>query len=225
MDAKVNDWVVTPRIGKAVEINALWYNALRIMADFAGIIGQEADLYEKLAEDVQEGFSRFWNREAGYCYDVLDTPNGDDLSLRPNQLLAVSLPHSPLDPSKQRSIVDTCGRILLTAHGLRSLSPEDTNYTGDYGGDQLKRDAAYHQGTVWGWLIGPFVTAHLKVYQNPELARSYLEPLIQHLFDHGVGTISEIFDGDPPFTPRGCVAQAWSVAEIIRAWHLTEDEL
>jgi predicted glycogen debranching enzyme len=225
LEAKVNDWVVTPRIGKAVEINALWYNALRIMADFAGIIGQEADLYEKLAEDVQEGFSRFWNREAGYCYDVLDTPNGDDLSLRPNQLLAVSLPHSPLDPSKQRSIVDTCGRILLTAHGLRSLSPEDTNYTGDYGGDQLKRDAAYHQGTVWGWLIGPFVTAHLKVYQNPELARSYLEPLIQHLFDHGVGTISEIFDGDPPFTPRGCVAQAWSVAEIIRAWHLTEDEL
>ncbi len=223
MDAKVDNWVVTPRIGKAVEINALWYNALRIMTNFAGITGQDAAPYEKLAAEVKEGYSRFWNPDLGYCYDVLDTPDGDDLSLRPNQLFAVSLPFSPLDEAQQRSIVDVCSRTLLTAHGLRSLSPEDPNYTGEYGGDQLKRDAAYHQGTVWAWLIGPFVAAHLRVYQNPDLARSYLIPLIYHLSDHGVGSISEIFDGDPPFTPRGCIAQAWSVAEVIRAWHLTEN--
>ena len=223
MDAKVDNWVVTPRIGKAVEINALWYNTLRIMTNFAGITGQDAAPYEKLAAEVKEGYGRFWNPELGYCYDVLDTPDGDDLSLRPNQLFAVSLPFSPLDEAQQRSIVDVCSRNLLTAHGLRSLSPEDSNYIGEYGGDQLKRDAAYHQGTVWAWLIGPFVAAHLRVYQNPDLARSYLTPLIHHLSNHGVGSISEIFDGDPPFTPRGCIAQAWSVAEVIRAWHLTEN--
>ncbi|MGB4872528.1 MAG: amylo-alpha-1,6-glucosidase, partial [Candidatus Promineifilaceae bacterium] len=114
-------------------------------------------------------------------------------------------------------------RHLLTAHGLRSLSPDDDDYIGSYGGDQLKRDGAYHQGTVWAWLIGPFVTAHLRVYNDTAVARSFLRPLIQHMADHGVGSISEIFDGDPPFTPRGCIAQAWSVAEVLRAWQLTED--
>ncbi len=223
MDAKVNDWVVTPRIGKAVEINALWYNALCIMADFARQLGKETTLYDSLASDARAGFARFWSAEMGYCYDVLDTPSGeDDLSLRPNQLLAVSLSYSPLDTQQQRGIVDACSRNLLTAHGLRSLSAEDPQYIGAYGGDQVKRDGAYHQGTVWGWLIGPYVCAHLKVYQDAQEAQSFLSSLLQHLAIHGVGSISEIFDGDPPFNPRGCIAQAWSVAEVLRAWQLSE---
>lgn len=223
MDAKADDWVVTPRIGKPVEVNALWYNALRIMADFAEALDGDPSFYSSLAGKVKEGFGRYWDQEMGYCFDVLDTPSGeDDLSLRPNQLFAVSLPYSPLNEARQRSIVDACGRLLLTPHGLRSLSPQDSAYIGHYGGDQVKRDGAYHQGTVWSWLIGPFVTAHLRVYKDLSLARSYLTPLIQHLADHGVGSISEIFDGDPPFTPRGCIAQAWSVAEILRAWEMTE---
>lgn len=224
MDAKVNDWVVTPRIGKPVEINALWYNALRIMADFATLLGKDGTAYAQLAAKVAEGYGRFWNPKMGYCYDVLDGPDGHDGSLRPNQLFAVSLPHSPLPPEKQRSIVDACARHLLTAHGLRSLSPDDKTYVGHYGGDQRKRDSAYHQGTVWGWLIGPFVSAHQRVYQNPAEAFSYTSSLIHHLADHGVGSISEIFDGDPPFTPRGCFAQAWSVAEVLRVWQETEQE-
>ncbi len=221
MDAKVNDWVVTPRIGKPVEINALWYNALRIMAEFATMLGEDGAAYSKLAEKAKMGFGRFWNEEMGYCYDVLDGPDGHDGSLRPNQLFAVSLPYSPLPLASQRSIVDACARHLLTAHGLRSLSPDDKTYIGQYGGDQRKRDGAYHQGTVWGWLIGPFVSAHLRVYQNPAEAFSYTASLFHHLADHGVGSISEIFDGDPPFTPRGCFAQAWSVAEVLRVWQET----
>lgn len=221
MDAKVDDWVVTPRCGKAVEINALWYNALCTMVDFARKLGEDAAPYEELAAKAKDGFGRFWNEEMGYCYDVIDGPTGDDLSLRPNQLLAIALPHSPLEAARQRSIVDACGRHLLTPHGLRTLSPEDEAYIGHYGGDQQKRDEAYHQGTAWGWLIGPFVSAHLRVYADPQQARSYLMPLIYHLASHGVGSISEIFDGDPPFTPRGCIAQAWSVAELLRTWQMT----
>jgi predicted glycogen debranching enzyme len=223
MDAKVEGWVVTPRAGKPVEINALWYNALRIMAAFARQLGRDAAAYETLAGQAQAGFARFWHQENGYCYDVLDTPLGtDDLSLRPNQLFAVSLSFSPLAPAQQRAVVAACARNLLTAHGLRSLSPADADYIGLYGGDLVKRDSAYHQGTVWAWLIGPFVTAHLKVYQDPQASRSYLLSLLQHLGIHGVGSINEIFDGDPPFTPRGCIAQAWSVAEVLRAWRLAE---
>ena len=223
MDAKIDDWVVTPRTGKPVEINALWYNALLATAEIGRELGEDMSEYEALASRVKQGFQRFWNEEYGYCFDVLDTPQGeDDTSLRPNQLLAVSLAHSPLDYRQQRSIVDACGRYLLTAHGLRSLSPEDDDYIGHYGGDMYKRDGAYHQGTTWGWLIGPFVEAHLRVYNNHALARSYLTSLLQHLEAHGVGSISEIFDGDPPFTPRGCTAQAWSVAELLRAWRLTD---
>ena len=218
MDAKVSDWVVTPRIGKPVEVNALWYNALCSLAAFARCLGEPANRYEALAEQARSGFVRFWNEEAGYCADVIDGPNGDDPALRPNQLLAVSLPHSPLDVRQQRAVVDVCARHLLTSHGLRSLAAEDPGYMGHYGGDQHQRDAAYHQGTVWAWLIGPFVSAHLRVYGDRERARSFLEPFIHHLADHGVGSISEIFDGNPPFTPRGCIAQAWSVAELLRAW-------
>jgi predicted glycogen debranching enzyme len=218
MDAKVGDWVVTPRSGKAVEINALWYNALCSLAEFSTDLGEPATEYEALARKARAGLARFWSHELGYCYDVIDGPDGDDASLRPNQLLAVSLYHSALEPDHQRAIVDVCAQHLLTSHGLRSLSTDDPAYKGHYEGDQRRRDGAYHQGVVWAWLIGPFVSAHLRVYDDPVLARSFLEPLLDHLSGACVGSISEIFDGDPPFTPRGCGAQAWSVAEVLRTW-------
>jgi predicted glycogen debranching enzyme len=226
MDAKVGDWVVTPRTGKAVEINALWFNALRILADVAHRLGEPARCgtaaeYEELAQRVQASFGRFWNDALGYCYDVVDGPGGDDAGLRPNQLLAVSLHHSPLGREQQRAVVEVCARHLLTSHGLRSLAPGDPAYVGRYGGDPRQRDAAYHQGAVWAWLIGPFVSAHLRVYGDRALARSYLAPLLDHLSSGCVGSISEIFDGDPPFAPRGAIAQAWSVAEVLRAWRAT----
>ena len=218
MDAKVGGWVVTPRIGKPVEINALWYNALRAMATLARIAKKSSGEYENLAARAAAGFARYWNESLGYCHDVLDGPEGDDPALRPNQIFAVSLPESPLAPARQKAIVDACARALVTSHGLRSLAPDHPRYVGGYGGDQRSRDGAYHQGTVWGWLLGPFVTAHLKVYRDPARARSFLEPMGRHLQSHGLGTMGEIFDGDPPFTPRGCIAQAWTVAEILRAW-------
>ncbi len=218
MDAKVGDLVVTPRIGKPVEINALWYNALCTMAEFAPRTGQSATPYEQAAERAQGSFGRFWNNAVGCCYDVLDSPHGHDDALRPNQLLAVALPHSPLPADQQRAVVDSCAHHLLTSHGLRSLDPRHPNYVGTYGGNQAQRDNSYHQGTVWGWLIGPFICAHLRVYNDPHLARAFLAPFEHHLGAHGVGSISEIFDGDAPFTPRGCIAQAWSVAEVLRAW-------
>jgi predicted glycogen debranching enzyme len=221
MDAKVDDWVVTPRIGKPIEVNALWYNALRAMAKFARQLGKPHQEYEAMAERAKYRFSRFWNEETGYCYDVLDSPDGDDPSLRPNQIFAVSLPESPLTPAQQRGVVETCGGMLLTSHGLRSLASNHPQYQGKYGGNQYQRDGAYHQGTVWGWLLGPFVLAHLRVYKNPEQARQFLEPMANHLKAHGVGSLSEIFDGDAPMTPRGCIAQAWTVAEVLRAWLAT----
>jgi predicted glycogen debranching enzyme len=225
MDAKVGDWVVTPRIGKAVEINALWYNAVRITADFLSRLGEDSEPYVHLSDQIRDGFAHFWNQPAGYCYDLLGGPQGDDPALRPNQLLAVSLPHSPLSPVQQRSVVDVCAKKLVTPHGLRTLAPEEKGFIGRYGGDRRKRDAAYHQGTVWSWLIGPFVSAHLRVYDDTEAAKAFLNPLIQHLSDHGVGSISEIFDGDEPFTARGCFAQAWGVAELLRVWQtITEAE-
>jgi predicted glycogen debranching enzyme len=223
MDAKVDNWVVTPRIGKPVEINALWFNALKTIAKFARQINLPYQEYEAIAERAQVRFSRFWNQETNYCYDVLDSPDGDDPSLRPNQIFAVSLPESPLTTAQQQQIVDVCGRMLLTSHGLRSLSPDHPQYQGKYGGNQYQRDGAYHQGTVWGWLLGAFVTAHLKIYKNPQQARKFLEPMANHLYDRGVGSLSEIFDGDVPITPRGCIAQAWTVAEVLRAWVRTEN--
>jgi glycogen debranching enzyme len=143
---------------------------------------------------------------------------GDDATLRPNQIFAVSLPHSALAPEQQRSVVETCGRFLLTSFGLRSLGSNHLQYRGYYGGNSFQRDSAYHQGTVWAWLLGPFVIAHLRVYQNPHLARTFLNPMINHLSTAGLGTISEIFDGNAPMSPQGCIAQAWSVGEILRAW-------
>ncbi len=222
MDAKVGDWVVTPRIGKPVEVNALWLNALVTMTRFSQKLDQPADAYEKLAERARTGFQRFWNDSVGYCFDVLDTPEGNDATLRPNQILAVSLPESPLRPVQQRGVVDACARTLLTSNGLRSLAPGHPQYVGRYGGDPRQRDGSYHQGTVWGWLLGPFALAHLRVYGDAAAALSFLEPMAHHLRLHGVGTASEIFDGDPPFTPRGCIAQAWTVAEVLRAWSVLQ---
>jgi glycogen debranching enzyme len=218
MDAKVGDWVVTPRIGKPVEVNALWYNALVTMAHFAQVLDKPADEYKARTEQARAGFQRFWNEAAGRCFDVIDGPEGNDPSLRLNQVFAVSLPESPLSSEQQRAIVDVCARCLLTSHGLRSLAPSDPRYQGHYGGGPRERDAAYHQGTVWGWLLGPFALAHLRVYNDPVQAGSFLAPIVSHLNVHGLGTASEIFDGDAPFTPRGCIAQAWTVAEVLRAW-------
>jgi predicted glycogen debranching enzyme len=221
MDAKIEDWVVTPRTGKAVEINDLWYNALRSMADFARLLGEvDADEYDTLANRVESSFSRFWNEELGYCYDVIDTPTGNDSSLRPNQLFACSLENSPLNQQQIKSIVDICGRKLLTSIGLRSLSPDHPDYKGDFDGTPYERDSRYHQGTVWAWLIGAYALAHYKAYQNKEAARAVLEPFSHHLADYCVGSITEVAQGDPPFLPKGAVAQAWSVAEVLRAWML-----
>ena len=220
MDAKVGDWVVTPRIGKPVEINALWYNALCILSSLATRLGysQEATWYRARAQKTQTGFARFFLPEKGHCIDVLDGPIGHDASLRPNQIFAVSLPNSPLLPAQQRAVVDVCARELYTSRGLRSLAPGEPAYVGRYGGDVRSRDGAYHQGTVWGWLLGPFALAHFRVYGDADRAREFLLPMLDHLDEAGLGQISEIFDGDPPFLPRGCVAQAWSVAEWLRAF-------
>jgi predicted glycogen debranching enzyme len=219
MDAKVGDWVVTPRIGKPVEINALWFNALETMASLAPATKQSAEPFAKLAARVKQNFAKFWNAFAGYCYDIIDAPGiGNDAALRPNQIFAVSLPHSPLPTEQQKAIVDICAHRLVTSYGLRSLAQNEPGYQGHYGGNVRERDGAYHQGTVWGWLLGPFVLAHLRVYADRVAALSFLEPLGKQIHSHGLGTLSEIFDGDPPFTPRGCIAQAWTVAEVLRAW-------
>lgn len=226
MDAKIGDWVVTPRTGKPIEVNALWYNALRSMERFAQQLGQPQQVYREMAQLMLDGFQRFWQPTRGYCADVLDGPQGDELTLRPNQIFAVSLPlvagaadyPALLTTEQQQAVVEICGRRLLTSYGLRSLASDDPQYQGTYGGDQVQRDSQYHQGTVWGWLLGPYVQAHYRVYQNPEQALSLLSPVANHLQTHGLGSISEIFDGDPPFDPRGCFAQAWSVAEVLRAW-------
>jgi predicted glycogen debranching enzyme len=225
MDALVNNQVITPRRGKPIEINALWYNALIIMSDFAKIVGQPPEQYARMADTTKKGFARFWQSDKNYCFDVIDvfdTPNlsdgANDSSLRPNQLFAVSLPESPLNLEQQKKVVDICEQFLWTSHGLRSLDPNNYQYIGKYGGNQYSRDSAYHQGTIWSWLIAPFALAHLRVYDNPAQALTFLEPIAYHLHSAGLGSISEIFEGDPPYRPRGCIAQAWSVAEVLRAW-------
>jgi predicted glycogen debranching enzyme len=223
MDAKIGDWVVTPRTGKPVEINALWINALETMEQFARLLSKSTENYGRLSLQAKNSFQKFWNAERNCCFDVIDVPGapkngGKDAALRPNQILAVSLPVSPLPKDQQKSVVDICAERLLTSHGLRSLAPGEPDYQGHYGGDQRSRDAAYHQGTVWGWLLGPFALAHLRVYNDPPVALRYLEPLGSHIGALGLGTLAEIFDGDPPHTPRGSIAQAWTVGEILRAW-------
>jgi predicted glycogen debranching enzyme len=219
MDAKIGDWVVTPRTGKPVEINALWINALESMAGFARMLGEPANACEEMAVRAKNSFQKFWNQDRGYCFDVIDSPGiGNDAALRPNQIFAVSLPVSPLTSEQQKSVVDACARHLLTSYGLRSLAPFESGYIAHYGGSPRDRDAAYHQGTVWGWLLGPFALAHYRVYRDREAALRFLEPLGRQIHSSGLGTLSEIFDGDAPFTPRGCIAKAWSVGEVLRAW-------
>ena len=219
MDAKPADRAITPRHGKAVEVNALWINALRHMAAFSRLCEAEPGYYDGLAERAARSFERFWNAERGYCFDVLDGPEGrPDPCLRPNQLLALSLGERLLREEQERSVLAICSQRLLTRHGLRSLDPLDPEYRGQYGGDVFQRDAAYHQGTVWGWWLGPFALAHARIHADPAGALSFLEPMAQHLSGAGLGSISEIFDGDAPHQPRGCPAQAWSVAEVLRAW-------
>jgi predicted glycogen debranching enzyme len=221
MDAKVDDWVVTPRRGKPVEINALWIHALRLMAQFAQRLGRpdEAPAYLQQAAQATQSFrQRYWFAEGGYLYDVIDGPHGDDPSLRPNQLFALSLEPDLLTPEAARAVVDVCAQQLLTSYGLRSLAPTHEDYQGIFTGDRYARDGAYHQGTVWSWLIGPFVEAHYNVYRDRATALSFLRPFAQHLHDLCVGSISEVFDGDAPHLPRGCAAQAWSVAEVLRMW-------
>jgi predicted glycogen debranching enzyme len=219
MDAKIGDWVVTPRTGKAVEINALWINALETMTELARVLKIASDNYQTLASKAKEGFHRFWNSERRCCYDVIDAPGiGNDASLRPNQIFAVSLPVSPLPREQQKAVVDSCATQLLTPYGLRSLAPGEAGYQGHYGGGPRERDAAYHEGTVWAWLLGPFALAHHRVYGDRAAAMDFLEPLGSAIQRYGLGTLGEIFDGDAPFAPKGCIAQAWSVGETLRAW-------
>ena len=223
MDAKVGDHVITPRRGKPVEIQALWYNALRVLEGLArefGFADDERKFAARAARAHDSFNEQFWNEEAGCLYDVV---NGHerDASLRPNQIFAVSLQYSMLSGERARLVVEAVERELLTPYGLRSLAPSDSRYRGLYGGGPAERDAAYHQGTVWAWLIGPFVTAYLKVNGRTPAAlgraQTLLTSLVEHLKEAGLGHVSEIFDGDAPHAPRGCVAQAWSVAELLRA--------
>jgi glycogen debranching enzyme len=220
MDAKAGERVITPRIGKPVEINALWFAALKTIATFAERCDEAAQPYEDAATRVRESFGRFWNAERGCCFDVLDGPAGNDPAIRPNQLFAVALAPELLAPERARCVVDVCARDLLTPVGLRTLAPSDPAYAGHYGGDRMARDGAYHQGTVWPWLLGTFVRAHLNVYADRTLARSFIAPLADALVGYGIGTLGEIFDGDAPHAPCGTIAQAWSVAEFIAALRL-----
>ncbi len=225
MDAKVGDWVVTPRRGKAVEINALWYNALCLMQQWHDEEKDSATSQDMAAraEKVRDAFNRrFWCDSEQYLYDVIDGPDGNDLACRPNQLLAISLTYPVLDEAHWPAVLKVATERLLTPVGLRSLAPGHPLYKPKYYGDLRSRDAAYHQGTAWGWLIGPYIDAFLKVHpQNAPEARQVLQGFVAHLGEAGIGSISEIFDAESPFTPRGCIAQAWSVAEVLRCWAKT----
>jgi predicted glycogen debranching enzyme len=222
MDAKVGEWVVTPRRGKAVEINALWYNALRLMEEWTRDevgAGSEASV-SKHAQRVHASFNkRFWYDAGGFLYDVVDGEEGNDPRCRPNQIVALSLRYPVLDASRWERVLEVVAQRLLTPVGLRSLAPGEPDYRARYDGDLRARDAAYHQGTVWAWLLGPFVDAWLRVHPGDhESVGRFLAGCFDHLSEACVGSVGEIFDAEPPFTPRGCVAQAWSVAEVLRCW-------
>ena len=230
MDAKCDGWVVTPRRGKAVEINALWYNALRLLEGWTRAVGDaaRADELSGHAERCRRSFNeRFWYEEGRHLFDVVESGelNGaNDQACRPNQLLAISLEHPVLEEARWEPVLDIVREKLLTPVGLRSLSPDHFDFKPTYHGDLKTRDAAYHQGTVWGWLIGPFIDAWLKVHPDDRAgARRTLAGFLPHLDEACVGSISEVFDAVPPFHARGCIAQAWSVAEVLRCWALTDE--
>jgi glycogen debranching enzyme len=213
---------VTPRRGKAVEINALWYNALRLLEQWLRDEVDEAAArpIQEAAERAHESFNRrFWYAEGGYLYDVVDGESGDDLACRPNQVIAISLELPVLEQAHWRTVLEVVTDRLLTPVGLRSLAPGHPDYKAKYDGDLRSRDAAYHQGTVWAWLIGPYIDAWLKVNPgDPTQARRFLEGFIPQRNQACIGSISEIFDAEAPYAPRGCIAQAWSVAEVLRCW-------
>jgi predicted glycogen debranching enzyme len=222
MDAKCDDWVVTPRRGKAVEINALWYNAICVLKRWqteergAAAASDTAALAERIRRSFGE---RFWCEPAKHLYDVVDGEQGDDAALRPNQLFAVALPNPVLAREHWAPVVDSVTRELLTPVGLRSLARQHPDYKPTYHGDLRTRDAAYHQGTVWSWLIGPYVDAWRKLQpRTNDETKTLLAGLVAHLGEAGLGTVSEVFDAEAPFTARGCVAQAWGVAELLRVW-------
>ncbi|HLZ06962.1 MAG TPA: amylo-alpha-1,6-glucosidase, partial [Chloroflexota bacterium] len=220
MDARVGDWVVTPRGGKPVEVNALWYNALHLLTDWSRRQNKPVSRLEDAAQQAYDSFNqRFWNPATGCLFDVVDGHDGrDDPAVRPNQLMAIGLIYPTLDPRQWDSTLDVVEATLLTPFGLRTLSPDDPSYHGKYQGDQSQRDSAYHQGTVWPWLLGPYVDACLRAGRDTSRGRSSLEELLRGLSSYGLGSVAEIFDGDPPHAPRGCIAQAWSVGEVLRAW-------
>jgi predicted glycogen debranching enzyme len=228
MDALCEGWVVTPRRGKAVEINALWFHALTLMAGWVESEEPGAGaFYRRMAETAQHSFNLlFWDEGSGHLFDVIDAGEPPcDAALRPNQIFAVSLPNPVLHPSRWRQVVDAVAGSLLTPVGLRSLAPNHPDFKPNYHGDLRTRDAAYHQGTVWSWLMGPFVDAWLKVYPGERAkAREFLAGLRDHLGEGCVGSVSEVFDAVPPYHPRGCIAQAWGVAELLRAWRVTAPE-
>jgi predicted glycogen debranching enzyme len=219
MDARVDDWVATPRRGKPVEINALWYNAHTAMAALAPRVQQDAAPFAEQAAHIAASFARFWNEPARALFDVLDGPLGDDASIRPNMIFAVSLPDSPLPPPRRRAVVDAVGRSLLTSHGLRSLEARDPQYRAHMTGERRIRDSAYHQGTVWTWLLPHHALAHFRAYGDRDAALQLLQPFEDLLQGMAIGTLPEVADGAEPHTPRGCFAQAWTVAETLRAWH------
>ncbi len=224
MDVKIGDWVVTERAGKPVEIQALWYNAVRVMEQLSGAFGDSARSrrYQSMAERTRASFvERFWNESSGCLYDVI-ADSGPDASIRPNQIFAVSLPYPLLEGERAMRVVEVVEWELLTPYGLRTRARSDPKYRGRYAGDPVSRDSAYHQGTVWPWLLGPFLTAYVNVHgDTPETRHridGFLDPMREHLWQAGLGQISEVFDGDPPHHPGGCIAQAWSVAEVLRAY-------
>ena len=217
MDARVQDWVVTPRQGKPIEINALWYNALRLTADWCERAGKPAGRYRAMAAQAFESAQlRYWHVDGGYCYDVIDGPSGDDASLRPNQVIALALIYPLIEGERARAALEVVTRKLLTPHGLRTLSPDDARYQPVYGGDQRARDAAYHMGMVWPWLLGPYLDAHCRIVGENDVRPRLLQPFWEHLSEAGLGTVSEIFEPEPPYRPVGCISQAWSVAEVLR---------
>ena len=217
MDARVGDWVVTPRRGKPIEVNALWFNALQLTADWCARDQRPSQRYRQMALQAQQSATgRFWNAEVGFLYDVVDSPEGDDASLRPNQVMALGLVYPLVEGERARRALDQVTAHLLTPYGLRTLSPDDHRYQASYRGDQRSRDGAYHMGTVWPWLLGPYLDAVKRLHANLVRIETVLAPFQAHLREAGLGTISEIFEPEPPFRPVGCIAQAWSVAELLR---------